>query len=102
MAISAAQLALSSAHTPHISIVESTGSTNADLLAHSQDAERWPHMSVLITDDQRSGRGRLDRSWQAPAGASVALSVLLRTESIAKNAMGWIPLIAGLAMTQSV
>ena len=102
MVINASDFPLTAAHSPHISVVESTGSTNADLLAHGVDADTWPHLSVLITDDQRSGRGRLDRSWQAPAGASLALSVLLRTSEVPEPARSWVPLIAGLAMTESI
>jgi BirA family transcriptional regulator, biotin operon repressor / biotin---[acetyl-CoA-carboxylase] ligase len=56
--------------------VESTGSTNADLV----DAARAgaPDGLVLVTDHQTAGRGRLGRSWQAPPGASILVSVLLR------------------------
>lgn len=102
MAISATDFLLTAAHTPHIAVVESTGSTNADLLAHSADASAWPHLSILLTDDQRAGRGRLDRSWQAPAGTSLALSVLLRAAEVPPAARSWVPLIAGLAMTESI
>ncbi len=102
MVLSTTDFLLTTAHAPHIAVVESTGSTNADLLAHSADAETWPHLSILLTDDQRSGRGRLDRSWQAPAGASLALSVLLRTQMVPEPARSWVPLIAGLAMTESI
>src|SRR5690606_31175125 len=54
-----------------------TGSTNADLAA-AVAAGRADHLDVLLTRDQRSGRGRLDRVWQAPPGASLAVSVALR------------------------
>jgi BirA family biotin operon repressor/biotin-[acetyl-CoA-carboxylase] ligase len=33
---------------------------------------------VAVADHQTAGRGRLDRRWEAPAGASLLLSVLLR------------------------
>lgn len=102
MVMSTADFPLTTAHTPRITVVASAGSTNADLLAHSADEAAWPHLSLLLTDDQRSGRGRLDRSWQAPAGASLALSVLLRSNEIPEPARGWVPLIAGLAMTESI
>lgn len=56
--------------------VDETGSTNRDLLA--QAAEGAPEGLVLVADHQTAGRGRLDRSWTAPAGASLLVSVLLR------------------------
>jgi BirA family biotin operon repressor/biotin-[acetyl-CoA-carboxylase] ligase len=34
---------------------------------------------VAVADVQRAGRGRLGRTWQAPAGSSLLVSVLLRT-----------------------
>lgn len=33
---------------------------------------------LVIADSQRSGRGRLDRTWHAPAGSSLLFSLLLR------------------------
>jgi len=53
-----------------------TGSTNADLLLAA--SEGAPEGLVLIADHQSAGRGRLDRSWVAPAGSSLLVSVLLR------------------------
>lgn len=102
MALSATDFPLTAAHTAHLTIMPSAGSTNADLTAHSADVHGWPHLSVLMTDDQRSGRGRLDRSWHAPAGTALALSVLIRAAEVPEAARGWIPLIAGLAMTESI
>ena len=56
--------------------VAETGSTNADLLrAASEGASEG---LVLIADHQSAGRGRLDRSWVAPAGSSLLVSLLLR------------------------
>jgi BirA family transcriptional regulator, biotin operon repressor / biotin---[acetyl-CoA-carboxylase] ligase len=50
-----------------------TGSTNADLLA---DAAARPDRSVLFADHQTAGKGRLDRSWHAPPGANLLVSIL--------------------------
>jgi BirA family biotin operon repressor/biotin-[acetyl-CoA-carboxylase] ligase len=55
--------------------VAETGSTNADLLAAA--AARL-HRSVLVADHQTAGRGRLDRRWDAPPGANLLVSLLLR------------------------
>ncbi len=53
-----------------------TASTNADLLDLARVGA--PEGVVLVADHQTAGRGRLDRSWQAPPGASLLLSVLTR------------------------
>ncbi|WP_223625966.1 biotin--[acetyl-CoA-carboxylase] ligase [Microbacterium sp. EST19A] len=86
----------------HLEVREETGSTNADLRERADDLERWPHLSALITRNQTAGRGRLDRTWVAPAGASLAISVLLRALPAAPAARGWIPLAAGAAMAEAV
>ncbi|GAA1689047.1 biotin--[acetyl-CoA-carboxylase] ligase [Microbacterium sediminicola] len=84
-------------------VVDSTGSTNADLVAAATaQPDAYPHLSVLMTDDQRAGRGRLDRVWEAPPGASLAVSVLVDVAGVPIAARGWIPLIAGAAMTLAV
>lgn len=85
-----------------LDVVAATGSTNADLRAHADDVAAWPHLSALVTDDQTAGRGRLDRVWTAPAGSSLAVSVMLRTLPASATARGWIPLIAGAAMADAV
>lgn len=82
--------------------VESTGSTNADLVTAANADPDLPHLTVLLTRDQRAGRGRLDRVWQAPAGAALAVSVLVRVADVPADARGWIPLVAGAVMATAV
>ena len=57
--------------------VAETGSTNADLLADA--AAGAPHGTVLVTDHQTAGKGRLGRVWDAPPGSNLLVSVLFRT-----------------------
>ncbi len=56
-----------------------TGSTNDDLVAAARAGA--PDRSVLVTDFQTAGRGRLGRRWDAPPGASLLVSVLVRPRS---------------------
>lgn len=56
--------------------VAETGSTNADLVREAENGA--PDRSVLRTDFQSAGRGRLDRRWEAPAGVNVLASFLIR------------------------
>ncbi|WP_136706694.1 biotin--[acetyl-CoA-carboxylase] ligase [Agromyces sp. H66] len=102
-------LPLSRAAVPRLEFVASTGSTNDDLreAATGPEAAAWPHGSVIVTDDQTRGRGRMGRTWLAPTGKTLAISVLLRPElpggaSLPPEAYGWIPLMAGAAMTEAV
>lgn len=83
-------------------VLDESASTNAALRALSSDSVAWPHLSVLLTDNQTAGRGRLDRSWVAPAGSALAISVLLRELPTSSELTGWIPLIAGVAMSHAV
>ncbi len=83
--------------------LDSTNSTNDDLVALAS-AEGVPEFTVVATTTQVAGRGRLGRTWEAPPGTSLAASVLLRPQNdgVPLELFGWIPLIAGLAMTRSV
>ncbi|MFT2816945.1 biotin--[acetyl-CoA-carboxylase] ligase [Leifsonia sp. A12D58] len=85
------------------------GSTNDVLVGHATgaDAATWPDLSVVVTDNQTRGRGRLGRTWLAPTGKSLAISVLLRPmlrngEMLSLEHFGWFPLLAGAAMTRAV
>ncbi len=79
------------------------GSTNTYLLNEArQSAELWSDFSVVVTDNQTAGRGRMDRSWEAKAGASLAVSVLLRPAEYGLEHFGWLPLLAGVAMRNAV
>lgn len=82
---------------PHLDVVESTGSTNADLLA--SDA---PHGAVLIARHQSAGRGRRGRPWSAPADTQLIFSVLLRVTDADVARLGTLPLAAGVAVTDVV
>lgn len=88
---------------PRLLQLESTGSTNADLVAKVRaDPHEWPEGSVLLTTDQRAGRGRLGREWTTPPGSALAASVVVDAAGVPADARGWLPLIAGVAMTRAV
>jgi BirA family biotin operon repressor/biotin-[acetyl-CoA-carboxylase] ligase len=75
-------------------LVEETGSTNADLaLTGGED------LTVLVAGSQTAGRGRAGREWSSPVGSSLAVSILLRPKF---DGITWLPLLAGLAMTRAV
>lgn len=82
-----------------VTVVDQTGSTNTDLAAAAKAGE--PAGAVLLAERQTAGRGRLDRRWEAPARASIHLSVLLRPALPAAR-LGWLPLLTGLAVVQAL
>lgn len=100
----AAILPLTAGISPSLDLRVSTGSTNADLVAAAATLPDW---AVIATFDQQAGRGRLDRSWQAPPGQTLAASVLIRPRTPAgavlpAEAWGWFPLLAGTALKTAV
>jgi BirA family transcriptional regulator, biotin operon repressor / biotin---[acetyl-CoA-carboxylase] ligase len=52
---------------------DSTGSTNQDALA----ALPLPEGTVIGADEQRQGRGRLDREWRSDPGAGLWFSIVI-------------------------
>ena len=54
--------------------VAATGSTQADLLRLADAPDR----TVLVAGHQTAGRGRLDRTWDAPPGVNLLTSILFR------------------------
>ncbi|GHJ50282.1 biotin--[acetyl-CoA-carboxylase] ligase [Catellatospora sp. TT07R-123] len=80
-------------------IVAETGSTNTDVSAAAREGAA--EGLVLLAESQTAGRGRLNRSWQSPPNAGLALSVLLRP-TVDVSRWGWLPLLAGVALAEAV
>ena len=57
---------------------EEIDSTNRYLLDEARAGA--PSFTVAVADHQTAGRGRLGRTWEAPAGAALLCSVLLRPD----------------------
>jgi BirA family biotin operon repressor/biotin-[acetyl-CoA-carboxylase] ligase len=83
-----------------IRVLAETGSTNADLLAEA--AGGAPEGVVLVAEEQSAGRGRIGRSWVSPARAALMFSVLLRPGTVPAGKKGWMPLLAGVALAESL
>lgn len=54
---------------------------------------------LVLADAQTAGRGRRRRTWQAPAGTSLLLSLLLRESGRVRS--GLVPLAAGMALAEA-
>ncbi|HLP23249.1 MAG TPA: biotin--[acetyl-CoA-carboxylase] ligase [Microbacteriaceae bacterium] len=79
-----------------------TGSTNDDASALARQGA--PDFTVVVTDTQTAGRGRLGRVWTARSGKTLAISVLLRPTELFErpDSLAWLPLLAGVAMSRAV
>jgi BirA family biotin operon repressor/biotin-[acetyl-CoA-carboxylase] ligase len=61
---------------PELRYLPETDSTNRQAMAWAKQGA--PSGSLVLADFQTAGRGRLGRSWVAPAGSSLLFSVVLR------------------------
>lgn len=79
-----------------LDLVDTTGSTNADLMAAAKDgaADR----TVLLAEEQTAGRGRRSRDWVSPAGSGIYLSVLIRPTTVPAARLSTLGMVAGLAL----
>lgn len=82
-----------------VEVVERTSSTNADLAAAARNGEAAG--LVLLAEEQTSGRGRLERRWEAPPRACILGSVLIRP---ATPPSSWplVGLLAGVAVAEAI
>lgn len=78
-----------------VSVVEVTGSTQDDI--SKRVAEKKAHSGdVLATEFQTSGRGRLDRKFDAPTSSALMFSFYI-TPSRDKSDWSFLPLLTGLS-----
>ncbi|GAA4143033.1 biotin--[acetyl-CoA-carboxylase] ligase [Actinomadura keratinilytica] len=82
-----------------VRVVPETGSTNADLAARAREGA--PEGTVLVTEMQTAGRGRLGRPWSAPPRSGLMFSLLLRPR-VGAARLGWVPLLTGVAVATAV
>ena len=82
---------MSALGTPHLHL-RATRSTSDRARALAQAGAS--HGTLVTADSQSSGRGRQGRSWSAPAGSSLLMSVVLR------DPPDLLPLAAGVAVAR--
>lgn len=104
----AGQRFLAAAGIPRLDVVDSTGSTNADLLqAVASEPAAWTDLSVLTAEYQTAARGRLERHWEAPPLSSVSVSFVLRPVNaegrpLSTDTYSWLSLIAAVALRETL
>ena len=84
-----------------LDLVETTGSTNADLLARHAAGEDITGVA-LVAEQQSAGRGRQGRSWSTPPRSQIALSLGVDASGLRPAAWGWLPLLTGVAVVDAV
>jgi len=77
--------------------VERAESTNSWMATR----ESWPPFSVVLTEEQTAGRGRLGRTWISRPGESLAFSIMVPA---LPNGPGltWVPLLAGACLVEAL
>ena len=80
----------------HFDRVASTNDVVRDWLAAGA-----PEVCVAIADEQTAGRGREGRTWQAPAGSGLLLSVGFRPAWLAPSHAWRLPAVVSLVMAEA-
>lgn len=80
-------------------MLDQTPSTNA--VAAERARAGAPEGLVVVADHQTSGRGRLDRTWETPAGSALTFSIVLRP-TVPAMQWPWLPLLTGYAVTKAL
>lgn len=73
-------------------------STNS--YAFSLDKANMAHGTVILTEHQTAGRGRLGRRWLSPSQKNIACSIIV-TDPRLEDHLTWIPLVTGLAIVET-
>lgn len=85
----------------HVIYQAQTGSTNTQLCQLARQGA--PEGTLYLADEQLAGRGRLQRTWSAPAGSSLLLSLLFRPGNrVAPHQAQRLTMLCALAMADAV
>lgn len=79
---------------------DSIGSTNDEALAWAADGA--PDLSIVLADEQTSGRGRLNRKWFTPKGTALAFSLILRPAASLRPYLSRVAGLAALSITDAL
>jgi BirA family biotin operon repressor/biotin-[acetyl-CoA-carboxylase] ligase len=80
-------------------VFDELASTNTFALEHAK--RHSPPTTVILADKQTAGRGRLDRSWFSPPEANIYGSLLFFHDG-PHQPLGWVPLMAGVAIARAI
>ena len=83
----------------HIYFQEEVASTQ--LIAHDLVNKGAPHGSLVVSDHQTNGKGRLQRTWHSPNGTGIWMSLILRPE-IPLHKAPQMTLLASVAISEAI
>ena len=93
-------------HAPwsRLDVVPETGSTNADLMALIAGSDQPDSLdrTVLLAESQLRGRGRHGRDFGGAPQAQITMSTVLRLPGVPVAALGWLPLLTGVAIVDAL
>ncbi len=96
---SVAEAARSAGIAAPVHFLKVTGSTNTDLFELGrQGAPEW---TLVVAGEQRTGRGRLGRTWASLEGRSLLASILLRPR-VAPSDAPLLSLLAAVCMVRAI
>ena len=81
-------------------VLPSVGSTNDVALGLAEGGA--PEGALVVADTQTRGRGRGGRTWQTPAGAALAMSLILRPRQIRPETAWGITVAGALAVAEAL
>lgn len=81
-----------------VRVIQETTSTQDEI--RQIDSALISSGDCVITEYQSAGRGRLDRKFDSPSGVALLFSFFIQPERI--DSLGWIPLIAGMSVAQTL
>ena len=87
---------------PTLIFLESVTSTNSYL---ADIADETPPFTLVVSDNQIAGRGRLGRQWQTPYQKGLAFSLLVPPANMSASAFpsqGIVPLMAGACLLEAL
>ena len=96
-----ARLAETTASVPALTVevLDTAPSTNAIVADRARQGA--PDGLVVVAEHQTAGRGRLDRTWETPAGTALTFSMLLRP-TVPSSSWPWLPLLTGYAVARAL
>jgi BirA family biotin operon repressor/biotin-[acetyl-CoA-carboxylase] ligase len=100
--LSAQAIRAALSHVPllrEVAYLPSAGSTND--AARDLAEKGAPHATLVVTDEQTAGRGRMGRSWYMPPRSALAMSILVRPDLDARRA-NRLTMLAGLAAAEGI
>lgn len=83
---------------PRVHLFERVGSTND--VARELAESGTPHGTVVLAEEQLTGRGRGGRGWQSPPGLGLWLSLVLR--GWMREEIALLPLLVGLGTAEAL